>query len=220
MSNRGRKQHLRYIRLKKWFPEDDALSTQMARLCILREDFLFELRMGVESKSLPMGDAHGHTWRLLYYFRRISNTVTEIQTVLERMSASADFKHLLRAQNGNFENGLKKYKAKLRFALDTIKTIRNDTAAHILETSLHLAIKNMDHSHSGFLQISFEDIKDTHYRFTEELLTAIMFKDTPPKDQEKKAIEIIEKFLGVIEKLLLWIDQIFSAYIKERHLNT
>jgi hypothetical protein len=220
MSNRGRKQHIRYIRLKKWFPEDDALSTQMARLCILREDFLFELRMGVESKSLPMGDDHRHTWRLLYFFRRMSNTVTEIQTVLERMSANADFKYLLQAQGSNFKNGLKKYKANLRSALDTIKTIRNDTAAHILETSLHQAIKNMDYSQSGFLQISFEDIKDTHYRFTEELLTAIMFKDTPPQDQEKKAIEIIEKFLGAIEGLLLWIDQIFSAYIGERHLNT
>jgi hypothetical protein len=38
-----RKMHIRTVNLKKWFPGNDILAAQVARLCILREDFLFEL---------------------------------------------------------------------------------------------------------------------------------------------------------------------------------
>lgn len=210
-------QRIQYMKLKKWFPENDTLATQMARLCILREDFLFELQMGVESKLLTKDD-YGHTWRLMYFFRRMSNTVEEIRRTIESISGNAEFKRLLQAQNNDFKKSFKQSKVNLKTALDIIKTIRDDAAAHILEKSMHQAIENMDYELSGSLQISFKDPKDTHYRFTAELLTALIFKDTPPQDQERRAVEIIETFLAAIEHLLFSIENIFLAYIHERGL--
>lgn len=36
--------HIRHITLSRWFPANDPLATLVARLCILREDYLLELQ--------------------------------------------------------------------------------------------------------------------------------------------------------------------------------
>jgi len=77
----------------------------------------------------------------------------------------------------------------------------------------------MDNELSGFLQIGFEYVKDTHYRFTGELLTAVMLRDTPPKHQEQEAIDRLDSFIKAVENLLSTIDMIFYSYISERRLN-
>jgi hypothetical protein len=45
----------RIIKLRKWFPADDPLAVPVARLCILREDFLLEMRGVYEERYNPVG---------------------------------------------------------------------------------------------------------------------------------------------------------------------
>ena len=72
---------------------------------------------------------------------------------------------------------------------------------------------------SGFLQISFETEVNTHYKFTDELLIGIMFKDIPPDDQERVAEERVDKFIPAVQPILRMVDSIFSYYEKERRLS-
>ena len=45
--------HLRHITLSKWFPGNDPIATVVARLCILREDYLLELQGLIKTDFNP-----------------------------------------------------------------------------------------------------------------------------------------------------------------------
>lgn len=47
--------YIRVVRLGKWFPASDPLAASMARLSILREDFMLELR-GIYANSIETLD--------------------------------------------------------------------------------------------------------------------------------------------------------------------
>lgn len=57
----------RYIKLTRWFPPDDVIAANVARLCILKEDFEIELR-GMLEKSISNLDSNGYEYRKLYTF--------------------------------------------------------------------------------------------------------------------------------------------------------
>ena len=177
--------HIRIINLKKWFPGNDSFATHMARLCILREDFLFELQGAIESQSIQMKDEYGPAWRQLYFFRGLCHTAREIQSVVEGM-AQKNFKHFLSKQSSDFVKYFDRFKAGLNQALKTIEMIRDEITAHILQGPTAIALENMSDKREGILQISSQTPTRTHYKFTGELLLAIMFKDISAEDQEKR----------------------------------
>jgi hypothetical protein len=216
-----RNMSIRIINLNKWFPENDNLSTGMARLCILREDFLFELQTWIESELVPIDDEYGPDWRRLYFFRRMCVTVKEICTALEALLMKKEFKHFLRRQPNDFVKNFKSFKMALNRALDTIDPIRDEISAHIKQSSIEQALRQMrDAQRSGRLQISFEKPSKTHYKFTDELLMAIMFKDIPPSKQEEEAKERVDIFLLGVKDILETVDMIFHFYARERGLDT
>src|SRR5882762_8625753 len=53
----GTTTYIRVVRLGKWFPAGDPLAAAIARLSILREDFMLELR-GIYAKSITALDTH------------------------------------------------------------------------------------------------------------------------------------------------------------------
>lgn len=214
--------HIRNINLNKWFPENDKFAAGMAKLCILREDFLFELQGFVESHSVPIEDEYGTDWRQLYFFRRMCTTVKEVRNAIEVLSKeSKEFKQFLKEQPTDLVKHVDSFKADLNRALKTIDTVRNEVSAHIKQSSIEQALNKMrDEQRSGVLQISFEMPAKTHYKFTVELLMAIMLKDVPPDNQEKEAKERVDKFIPAVQNLLEMINMIFSFYAKERVLGT
>jgi len=210
--------HIRPVNLRKWFPENDSLATQMARLCILREDFAFELQGFLGSTSVPANDEYGVAWRQLYFFRRMCHAAREAQSVIERLSQDAAFKRFLRRRHPTFVKDFKKFKKDLAIALDIIETIGDEIAAHVKELPMKQALQSMSDQRSGFLQVSSEGPRGTHYKFTGELLMSVMFREIPSEQQETVAIERADRFIKAVEKLLLMIDMIFISYAKERGL--
>jgi hypothetical protein len=214
-----RKMHIRTINLNRWFPPNDNLAAGMARLCILREDFLFELEEWIKSQSVPLGDEFQAAWRQLYFFRRMCVTVIEIRNAIETLSAEREFKEFLKRQPRDLLKRWNSFKKDLCQALDIIDPVRHEVSAHIKLSSIKQALKQMDEvQRSGLLQISKERPARTHYKFTDELLIGIMFKDIPPDDQEKVAKERVDKFIPGVHNILRVIDSIFSYYAGERGL--
>ncbi len=112
----------------------------------------------------------------------------------------------------------KQLKKNLNAAFKIIKNIRNDVGAHVQEVPVGSALLNMSHERSGFFQISNYKPSKTHYKFTKELIMAVMFRDIPDDQQLDKAQEIIGLFINAIENILSAIDSIFDAYARDRRL--
>jgi hypothetical protein len=213
--------HIRIINLHKWFPEDDPFAARMARLCILREDFHFELQEYVESESVPLKAEYDPASRRLYFFRRMCLTLRELWNACEDLSRSQEFKRFLGRQPKCLVKSWRGFKADLNRAMDTIiRPVRDAVSAHIKQSSIEQALNEMvgDAERSGTLQISFKRPAETHYKFAGELLTAVMLNGVAPADQEQEARNRADRFLPAVENLLNMIDTLFSAYAIERRL--
>ena len=196
-------------------------AARMARLCILREDFHFELQEYVESESVTLTDEYDPASRRLYFFRRMCLTLREIGAACEDLSRDEEFKRFLGRQPEGLVNGWRGFKADLNRAMDAIiRPVRDAVSAHIKLSSIEQTLNEMlgDAERSGTLQISFKRPAETRYKFTGELLMAVMLNGVAPADQEREARNRADRFLPAVETLLNTIDTLFSAYAIERGL--
>ena len=213
------KYHIRNVDLHKYFPGDDYLAAGIARLCVLREDFVFELQGYVESHDVPLEDEYGSAWRMLYFFRRMCVTLAEIGTACEDLSRRKEFKRLLAAQSELLNLDWKSLKAALQKAKGIITHVRHATSAHILQKYVEQALREMGCAErGGILQVSSKRAVETHFKFTGELITAILFSGVDPANQEKEAKDRADRFLPAVENLLETIDNLFYGYMKQRGL--
>jgi hypothetical protein len=79
------------------FPPNDPLAAKVARLCILREDFLLEMS-GVYTEEIKQLDGHSEEWRKLYFIRNLVRTLREIESGIHTLMSDPQFKVLLAAQ--------------------------------------------------------------------------------------------------------------------------
>jgi hypothetical protein len=87
----------RIAKLTKWFPPNDPLAAKIARLCILREDFLLEMK-GVFTQRFQELDGTSEEWRRLYFIRNLIRTLREIESGMQRLFTDVEFKVLLACQ--------------------------------------------------------------------------------------------------------------------------
>src|SRR4030042_3597532 len=205
------------VRFLKWFPPNDEFAAMMARLCILREDLIFEQQSAIESKHTPETDEYGYEWRLMYFFRKISITLSEILSTIDGLSKDKNFKIFLAKKSANFKNDFDQLKKNLNSAKVTIREIRGNVGgAHIHQKSVEDALRNMAPERSGVLQVSPQTPTKTPYKFTNGLLFTLMVRDVSGEQEEIKMKKIINQILDVLKKLLPRIDLLFSKYAKDR----
>lgn len=206
------------IKLWKWFPSDDTLATKMARLCILREQLMFEFECGRDNKSTPLGDEYGSSYRQVYYFIRMCGTLREISSAINSIFGDNDYKKIER-RNRDLKIEMDELKTGMESSISLIKDIRDNIGAHIQEKAVQQALQSMDIDRAGFLQMPKRLIPSKmHYKFTGELLMAILFRDTPGKKQLNKAKEIVNALVNPLSKLFHRIDLLFVCYARERKL--
>lgn len=89
------KVYIRAVRLGKWFPPNDALAVQIARLCILREDLMLQLH-GLHAERIKALDLHSPAYRRTYFLRSAVRTMYEIQGANTVIRSNPAFKRCLR----------------------------------------------------------------------------------------------------------------------------
>jgi hypothetical protein len=211
------KMKIKRVNLSKWFPANDPFATKMARICILREELMFELYCALESQNVPMNDEYSSSWQQTYFFRKMHITVAEIRSAVESLARDVKFKAFLKKQPGTFQIEFTELKKNLNSTSEAIKDFRRDVGAHFSEDSIHQALQSMSHERNGFFQISRAPRK-THYEFAEELIMAVMVRNTPNEKQYKKAISIVDALTNTTSKLFHRIDFLFISYLKDRNL--
>jgi hypothetical protein len=209
------KYNIRNIKLFKWFPKEDELAAYIARLCILREDFFLELACANEG-NIPSMDGNDIEWRKMYSFRALCKTIMEIFSVVERLSMNKEFKKFLK-DSPDIKKPFEQLKRKCYEAHDIIKDIRNELGGHIQEKAVLKTLKNMDLDRSGLLQIG-DSFNTTHYRFSTELIVAVMFRNICSEDQEAYANDIQDKLFAVVNALINVADELIISYFNARKL--
>jgi len=158
-------------------------------------------------------------WRQLYFFRRMCITVIGISSVIDTLSADKDFKAILKRRSKEFIRDWESLKKGIKQAVEVIKPIRHQISAHVEMKPTEEALKQMQVvPRSGLLQIHSDRPVKTHYKFTDELLMGIIFKDIPPDDQGKVAEEMADKFTSGVGHIFGIIDTLFLTYASERGL--
>jgi len=205
------------VNLSKWFPPNDELAKKIARLCILREELIFQFQCARESRSTPIGDAYGSSWRTLYYVRHMFNTLKEIFRSIETLSRDINFKSLLKAQSPVLQKEFRKLKKNFYSVIKNIGAFRNEIGEHIDDSIVEEALLNMNDERNGLLYISQGGPLKTQYKFAGELIMSILFRNSK-RNQFIKAQEVADALTIPMQNLFYIIDSIFFAYIKDRKL--
>ena len=201
----------REIKLAQWFPPNDPLATQIARLCVLREYYMLEMR-GLTSDDLRELDAHSDAWRRLYFLFNSVRTLWEIQGAITVICGNAEFKTIRASRGAKEQAELKEIVSKLNAAIPELRTVRDSLGGHISQQPLQSALNAMDSSRIGDLEIG-QTVADTHYKFARQLVLEVMLAGIPEAqraDEYKKYIGVLSGLLPVIqslETLVIWYAQ-------------
>jgi hypothetical protein len=203
------------IKLRKWFPPDDPLAVPVARLCILREDFLLEMR-GVYEEDIPRLDEHSAQWRRMYFLRNIFRTLMEILGVINGLLGDPNFKNLLAKQDDESRKLFTELAKAMADGHPVRKEVRNDIGGHVLDSAVREALEGMDAQRWGILEAAPTNL-NTHFKFAGELIAEILVKGVPPEERTK----IYETRLARIAEMFpafALAERIFTIYAMDRDL--
>ena len=223
--------HLLHITLNKWFPGNDLIATVVARLCILREDYLLELQGLIKEDfnsfdvSSPVSkpdslDGNSPSWRRLYFFRNSLKTLNEIRNSVERLFVDGEHKAALATETVELRQAFEVLRDEIRGLSTVIKDLRDRIGGHVLPEGVRDALRGMDPGRNALFETS-ETRAETHYRFAGDIALAIIF---PGKSEEVLLVELQDLFDKTASLVFIVgsIDEIFDACIIGRgfHKNT
>ncbi len=219
--------HVQHIILSKWFPAGDSIAVLVARLCILREDYLLELQGLVRkdfnvfdhSMSAPEPDpldGNSPSWRRIYFFRASVRTLNEIRNAVERLFVDPVQKAALAKEELELQQAFEKLHGEFSGLSGTIKDLRDRIGGHVLHEGVRKALKGMDPGRNALLEVG-ETIAKTHYRFAGDIALAVMFPEEPEGVVIEKVQDLFEKTAKLVF-IVSHIDKIFEAFVAERRL--
>lgn len=209
--------HFRHVDLWKWFPPNDPVAACLARLCILREDLWLE-HQGLRFEDIKFLDGNQSAWRRIYFFRSILRTLFEIRGTILMLNKQKDFRNVIQKQS---KASQKKYKSLFREfeqKHEFLKVLRNKLGGHIDYKAVVESLNSMDADRRGMIEAG-TTIKEIHYRFTAELVMAMLFSGVPGNEQIDSAKQMIRKVADLSSRVFPVIDNIIGTYIKDRKLN-
>ncbi len=219
--------HLRYITLSKWFPADDPIAILVARLCILREDYLLELQGLIKKDFNPFDhtssvsapdslDGNSSNWRRIYFFRSLLRTLNEIRNAVERLYVDGAHKAALMKETLELHRAFEALRGEIKDQSAVIKDLRDRIGGHVLHEGVRDALRGMDSERNALIEMG-ETVAQTHYRFAGDIALAIMF---PGKSEESLLVEAQELFNKTAKLVFIVgsIDRIFDAYVMGRGL--
>lgn len=203
-----------HVVLNRWFPADDPVATNVARLCILKEDLELEYR-GLLGQGIKQLDVNQVPWRKLYFLRSIFKTMMEIHSAVHTLRMHREFREAILQQPRPLQEAFEELSKAIATVKPLIKDYRNTIGGHVNEQPVANALKKLTQDRSGVLEIDVAK-KQYHFNFASELCMAVLFDQYPEDQQLQKAEEII----GALEKALPFraIDAILVAYIDTKKL--
>ena len=192
------KSRTRAVRLNKWFPAGDPLAPKIARLCILREDFLLEME-GIFAEQIAALDGSSEEWRRLYFLRALVRTLREIESGMQTLFCDRNFKRILAAQDADVRAKFTDHAKIMNDSLEVVTDVRNDICGHVLERAVAQAIADIANQHDLFALLeTAPQMRHSHFKFAGDLIAQILVRGVPEHERhrvlEEKFIKIAELF--------------------------
>jgi hypothetical protein len=207
--------HVRFVKIRKWFPPTDPLAAYVARLCILREDFAIEMQ-GVYQDEIRALDGHSADWRRTYFIRNLIRTLMEFMSAMRGLRAEPEFNVLLERQSEPVRMKFAALFQAMVAAHPIIKRIRNSICAHVKHTAVQEALEGMSHERWGFLDVG-RTLKQVHYKFAAEIAIEILVAGIPEEEREDTLRDNLVKIAELFPVFEL-TDHILAMYIIDRRL--
>lgn len=212
-----------HILFSEWFPPHDPVATSVARLCILREDYLLELQ-GIVKRGEDLFDDQGFKeldensagWRRMYFHRNSIRTLFEIRNAVEALFSVKERADALLNETPKLQEAFRNLRTQMTIAATLVKRLRHDIGGHVQHSAVQKALDGIPSGSGGFYQQG-EMLGKTRYKFTSELMLAIML----PGVLDKDIIQELENMLGEtaeLIKVLGTIDEVVKCFIESRHL--
>jgi hypothetical protein len=207
---------VRPIKLRKWFPPQDAVATMVATLCVLREDLLLEL-YGITNEYIERLDDNDSGYRRTYFWRNSLRTLEEIKKVLTRLSFQGRFANAMAQEPEAVRAAFAQLKAEVDTAhKEFLKVLRDTLGGHLDEKTIQTTLDSMDPQQEAFCQAG-EIVGKTHYRFAGDLLWASLLHKIPEKQRQEKAEELLRK-TSRLSQAVKAIDDVVISYMRDRRL--
>jgi hypothetical protein len=189
----------------------------MARLCVLREDLYIELR-GMVDEPIPSLDECSTETRQIYFFRSCAKTLLEIRGAIETLKLNRRFIRVLPQEPTPLNTALKDLSKALTEAHALIKRLRNDVAGHLPHKALHKGLQQIAPDTKCLFQIG-DTPRDTHFKFSLELIGATMLCHVPFKEAKNEWENTLDTILEIGFSAIRSIDALFVAYARIRDLS-
>jgi hypothetical protein len=206
----------RLVVLTKWFPPGDALAAKIARLCILREDFLLEMT-GIYTEEIKELESHSQHWRQVYFFRNLIRTLRDMEAGLQRLVSDPEFKTLLAGRTTKVQEEFTNHAKAMAEGIGILKEIRNDVCGHVLEGAVQETLDQLAGSEVfGFLEIGSTQ-RETHLKFAGELVIQILVKGVPEADKQNAFMQKAKK-IGALLPAFALVERALDIYMESRGL--
>ncbi len=211
----GTTTYIRVVRLAKWFPGGDPLAASIARLSILREDFLLELR-GLHASSIPLLDVHSDAWRQMYFFRSSVRTLWEIQGTLTTIRSNPELKRIFLRSSPTEQNLIKQISSKLNAAASLTKEIRNAMGGHVLPEAVNRTLDGLSSDRFGVIEFGAV-IGATHFKVAGELIAEMLVTGVP-EDQKLDTLKTKMKTMAGLLPVVQALEIMLAIYADARGL--
>jgi hypothetical protein len=202
--------YLRQIKLRRWFPPNDRFAACVARMTVLREDFAIEMK-GIYRDSIPVLDGNTSQYRMVYFWRNMLRTLSEIRGVVIMLNGVDEFREALQKESSERRNQFLDMYKRFEATHDLLKGLRDDIGGHVQHTKIEKALNGMDPGQFGYLEVG-EILDKTHYRFAGELLLETQL--TGRTDEERvKRIEHQFRETATLLPVFAMMELIFSIYV-------
>jgi hypothetical protein len=203
------------VKLRQWFPPEDPLAAKIARICILREDFLLETQ-GLRAQNIKELDGQSILWRRIYFFRKLTTTISELASAINRILCDTDFKTLLSKQPIDVQAEFASVGRRMQQGQTVTKEVRNAICAHVLETEVQNALQRIDHNAFGLFEQSEKPDK-TYMKFAGELVSEILLSGA---SQQERSTITNSRFEKITDMFFLFrvTGQIVRMYAKRKGL--
>lgn len=187
----------RYVNIARALPRDSEVARAIGCLLVLRCDLLLEHHGLIEDK-IPLLDLIDGDYRRLFFFRANSRTIYSARWVLNRLTASPEFRAWLAAAEPEVVEEWKENKKRVDRAADKATPIRNAIGAHA-EQDLMDAVGRIPDDQMGFMEFSTKD--GIRPRIAGAIVLSALIREAEPgKGLEvlRPAVEMIADATGAL----------------------
>ena len=209
-------------------PAEDPIATLLAKLCILREDYLLELSGMIhggddigESKLAYLGpdlhlDDNSVSWRRMYFYRNCLRTLYEIRKETESVDERPNLRAALDRESPQFKETFATLSNKMKIAAERVERIRHNVGGHVDSGAVKKALRDMPADTRGLFQDADLQGKK-HYQFVGEIVLRMMLPNVPDNEMH----ENLETLLDETDELLpvfSLVDFLVTIFVKDRKL--